>query len=129
MLLVYLENEASYGVAIPSRLITAKFLCVCSYPKLQIESRSHQSVFPPHIQNTGISCPEENLIPASSQTGVTSWCFSDVSPQHSRLDSLSFFQPLQVTNDSHVRSLRLCLSFFYHFLSFPRLMPLGTFTP
>lgn len=84
MFLVYPENETSYGAAIPSRLITVKPLCVCGYPKLQIESQSLQSMFPPYTQNTGISCPEENLIPAGSQTEVTTQCFSDVSLPHSR---------------------------------------------
>lgn len=84
MFLAYPENEGSYRAAIPSRLITAKCLSVCSCCKLHIESRSHQSAFPPHIQNTEISGPEENLIPASSQTEGTTWCFSDVSPPHCR---------------------------------------------
>lgn len=84
MFLAYPENEASYRAAIPSRLITAKRLSVCSCCKLQIESWSHQSAFPPYIQNTEIPCPEENLIPAGSQTEGTTWCFSDVSPPHCR---------------------------------------------
>lgn len=65
--------------------------------------------------------------PRNSQIESTTWWFSDFSPPHSR-NSLHFFQPLQVTNSSHVRFV--CLpSFFCHFLSFFWRMSLGSFTP